>query len=92
MAGNNDDDDGEGEIDYKKSSGFATHMKKQKDGPVSAFAKSKSIREQREYLPVFSVRDQLLNVIRENTCVVIVGETGSGTLSCSCLGLTAFAF
>ncbi|NJN40310.1 MAG: hypothetical protein HC807_04885, partial [Gammaproteobacteria bacterium] len=49
-----------------------------KDGPVSAFAKTKSIRQQREYLPVFTVRDELLNVIRENTCVVIVGETGSG--------------
>lgn len=67
-----------GEIDYKKSTGFAQHVKNQKDGPVSEFAKSKSIRQQREYLPVFSVREKLLNVVRENTCVVIVGETGSG--------------
>jgi pre-mRNA-splicing factor ATP-dependent RNA helicase DHX38/PRP16 len=67
-----------GEVDYKKSSGFAEHMKNQKSGPASAFAKNKTIRQQREYLPVYSVRDELLNVIRENTCVVIVGETGSG--------------
>eukprot|EP00934_Nitzschia_sp_Nitz4_P002117 Nitzschia sp. Nitz4//scaffold294_size23022//13240//16953//NITZ4_008515-RA/size23022-processed-gene-0.6-mRNA-1//-1//CDS//3329546226//2117//frame0 len=67
-----------GELDYKKSTGFAQHVKKQNDGPVSTFAKTKTIRQQREYLPVFSVRDELLNVIRENTCVVIVGETGSG--------------
>jgi len=67
-----------GEIDYKKSSGFAQHVKKGKSGPVSAFAKTKSIRQQREYLPVFTVKDELLNVIRENTCVVIVGATGSG--------------
>ena len=67
-----------GEIDYKKSSGFAEHVKKQKEGPVSKFAKTKTIKQQREYLPIFSVRDELLNVIRENTCVVIVGETGSG--------------
>ncbi|KAG7368629.1 ATP-dependent helicase HrpA [Nitzschia inconspicua] len=70
-----------GEIDYKKSTGFAQHLKK-RDGEgnsaVSNFAKTKSIRQQREYLPVFSVREELLNVIRENTCVVIVGETGSG--------------
>lgn len=66
-----------GDIDYKKSSGFAQHMKK-KDGPVSAFAKTKTIRQQREYLPVFAVRDELMNVLRENNCVVIVGETGSG--------------
>ena len=46
-----------GEIDYKKSSGFAEHVKSQKDGAVSKFAKEKSIRQQREYLPVFTVRD-----------------------------------
>jgi pre-mRNA-splicing factor ATP-dependent RNA helicase DHX38/PRP16 len=67
-----------GEIDYKKSSGFAEHVKKQKDSAVSAFARTKSIRQQREFLPVFSVREELLNVIRENSIVIIVGETGSG--------------
>lgn len=78
------DEDENGEIDYKKSSGFAQHVKKKKgdgkgkDDAVSTFAKTKSIREQREYLPVFSVREELLNVVRENSCVVIVGETGSG--------------
>jgi pre-mRNA-splicing factor ATP-dependent RNA helicase DHX38/PRP16 len=83
---NTNDEDENGEIDYKKSSGFAQHMKKKKgddgkernDEAVSNFAKTKSIREQREYLPVYSVRDELVNVIRENSCVVIVGETGSG--------------
>jgi pre-mRNA-splicing factor ATP-dependent RNA helicase DHX38/PRP16 len=82
---NPNDEDENGEIDYKKSSGFAQHMKKkkgddgkEKDEAVSNFAKTKSIREQREYLPVYSVRDELVNVIRENSCVVIVGETGSG--------------
>lgn len=69
-----------GEIDYKKSSGFATHMKKQdkETMAVSEFAKTKSIRQQREFLPVFTVRDELLNVIRENTVIIVVGETGSG--------------
>ena len=63
------------EIDYKKSTGFAAHVKnkKKEDGPVSEFAKQKSIRQQREYLPGFSVRDELLNVVRENAVVVIVG-------------------
>jgi pre-mRNA-splicing factor ATP-dependent RNA helicase DHX38/PRP16 len=70
----------DGEVDYKKSSGFAAHVTKKgkSDGAVSDFAKKKSIRQQREYLPVFSVRDELLNVVRENTVVIIVGETGSG--------------
>jgi pre-mRNA-splicing factor ATP-dependent RNA helicase DHX38/PRP16 len=68
----------EGEIDYKKSTGFASHIKNKKDEAVSDFARQKSIRQQREFLPVFSVREELLNVIRENNVVVVVGETGSG--------------
>ena len=74
--------DENGEIDYKKSTGFATHIKGRKggkdDGRVSEFSKTKSIRQQKEYLPVFSVREELLNVIRENSVVIVVGETGSG--------------
>jgi len=66
----------DGEIDYKKSAGFAAHVKA--EGAVSEFAKTKSIREQREYLPIFSVREELLNVVRENSVLIIVGETGSG--------------
>jgi len=66
-------------VDYKKSMGFASHVtKKDKDAPASEFARTKSIREQREYLPVFTVRDELLNVIRESNDVIVVGETGSG--------------
>ena len=74
-----EDDDGQGEIDYKKSSGFAAHVTgKENNGPVSEFAKKKSIRQQREFLPAFTIRDELLNVIRENNIVIVVGETGSG--------------
>ena len=74
----------DGEIDYKKSSGFASHVKKKggKYEAVSEFARKKSIRQQREFLPVYTVREELLNVIRENNIVVIVGETGSGTFPC----------
>ena len=67
----------DGEIDYKKSSGFASFIGK-RDAAVSEFTKAKSMRQQREYLPIFSVREELLNVVRENSVVVIVGETGSG--------------
>lgn len=49
-----------------------------KSEAVSDFAKSKSLKQQREYLPVYSVRDELLTVIRDNKIVIIVGETGSG--------------
>ena len=81
-AANSNADDG-GEVDYKKSTGFAAHVKTKKpDGKstsaTSEFARTKSIREQREYLPAFSVRDSLLQTIRENNIVIVVGETGSG--------------
>ncbi|KFD54553.1 hypothetical protein M514_04498 [Trichuris suis] len=62
--------------DYKTSHQFADHMKHSE--AVSDFAKKKSLREQRQYLPVFAVRQQLLKVIRENSVTVVVGETGSG--------------
>lgn len=72
------DDDAEQRVDYRKESTFAEHMKNQKAAPQSAFAKSKTIKQQREFLPVYSVRAQLLEVVREHQITVIVGETGSG--------------
>ncbi|KAJ8754552.1 hypothetical protein K2173_005713 [Erythroxylum novogranatense] len=66
----------EGEVDFKHDAKFAQHMKKGE--AVSDFAMSKSLAEQRQYLPIFSVRDELLQIIRENQVVVVVGETGSG--------------
>lgn len=66
----------EGEIDFKEDAKFAQHMKKGE--AVSDFAKSKTLSEQRQYLPIYSVRDELLQVIRENQVIVVVGETGSG--------------
>ncbi|KAK9019902.1 hypothetical protein V6N11_054408 [Hibiscus sabdariffa] len=64
-----------GEIDFKEDAKFSQHLKGE---AVSEFAMSKSIAEQRQYLPIYSVRDELLQVIRENQVVVVVGETGSG--------------
>jgi pre-mRNA-splicing factor ATP-dependent RNA helicase DHX38/PRP16 len=52
-------------------------MKKQSSGQ-SAFAKNKTMMEQRQFLPIFTVREQLLQVIRDNPIIVVVGETGSG--------------
>lgn len=64
--------------DYRKDSKFADHMKNQDSGGKSDFSRKKTIGEQRRFLPVFAVRQELLNVIRENSVVIIVGETGSG--------------
>jgi pre-mRNA-splicing factor ATP-dependent RNA helicase DHX38/PRP16 len=44
----------------------------------STFAKTKTMKQQREYLPIFGCREELMQVIRDNQVVIIVGETGSG--------------
>lgn len=55
---------------------FATHMKK--NAGSSSFSKSKTLKEQREYLPAFAVREELMRVIRDNQVIIVVGQTGSG--------------
>ena len=37
-----------------------------------------SIKQQRESLPVFKFRDQLLKAVHENQLMIVVGDTGSG--------------
>ncbi|ALC49886.1 l-1-G0007 [Drosophila busckii] len=68
--------------DYRKDQKFADHMRDMADsksgGGKSEFSRKKTIGEQRRFLPVFASRQELLNVIRENSVVIIVGETGSG--------------
>ncbi|KAI5464935.1 P-loop containing nucleoside triphosphate hydrolase protein [Mariannaea sp. PMI_226] len=39
---------------------------------------SLSIKEQRESLPVFAFRSQLIKAVQENQILIVVGETGSG--------------
>ncbi|KAG6878677.1 Pre-mRNA-splicing factor ATP-dependent RNA helicase PRP16 [Termitomyces sp. T32_za158] len=62
--------------DYKGDSKFATHLKTSTG--VSNFAKTRTLKEQREYLPAFACREELMKVIRENQVIIVVGETGSG--------------
>lgn len=59
-----------------KTNKFAEHMKTNEG--QSDFSKSKTLREQREYLPAFAVREDLLRVIRDNQVIIVVGQTGSG--------------
>uniref|UniRef100_A0A4W5MHX4 Pre-mRNA-splicing factor ATP-dependent RNA helicase PRP16 n=1 Tax=Hucho hucho TaxID=62062 RepID=A0A4W5MHX4_9TELE len=67
----------DGKVDYRTDQKFADHMK-DKSEASSEFAKKKTLLEQRQYLPIFAVRQQLLNIIRDNSIVIVVGETGSG--------------
>lgn len=50
--------DDEGDSDYKKGQQFAEHMKEAGEAS-SEFAKKKSMRQQRQYLPVFAVRQEV---------------------------------
>ena len=59
------------EEDFKTEHKFKDHLEHK-------MTSREKIRKQREYLPAFACRTQLLNIIRDNNVVVIVGETGSG--------------
>ncbi|KAK5172292.1 DEAH-box RNA helicase prp16 [Saxophila tyrrhenica] len=65
-----------GAEEKNQGSKFGVHMKK--DTGQSDFSRSKSLREQREYLPAFAVREELLRVVRDNQVTIVVGQTGSG--------------
>lgn len=76
-------DVGDDQLDYKKSQKYADILKQADEAEsVEGCNNEKQmkdrIKRQRQSLPIFAVRDQLLNVIRENAVVVVVGETGSG--------------
>ncbi|KAF1832960.1 P-loop containing nucleoside triphosphate hydrolase protein [Decorospora gaudefroyi] len=77
---------GPDEEEKQGGSKFAQHLSKQEG--ASAFSKSKTLREQRQYLPAFAVREDLLRVIRDNQVVIVVGQTGSGKTT----QLTQFLF
>ncbi|KAM0749029.1 Pre-mRNA splicing factor [Meredithblackwellia eburnea MCA 4105] len=66
----------EGNVNTKSDSQFASHLKKATG--ASNFSKTKSLKQQRQYLPAFASREQLLKVVRENQVVIVIGETGSG--------------
>lgn len=70
---------GEGEGDYKGESKFASHLKS--NAGVSQFAKTKTLKQQREYLPAFAVREELLRVIRENQGGLLDSNTVSQGLN-----------
>ncbi|EPS44650.1 hypothetical protein H072_1345 [Dactylellina haptotyla CBS 200.50] len=68
--------DGPDDGDIRVENKFADHLKKNEG--ASEFSRSRTLREQREYLPAFAVREELLRVIRDNQVIIVIGETGSG--------------
>uniref|UniRef100_A0ACD5TBN9 Uncharacterized protein n=2 Tax=Avena sativa TaxID=4498 RepID=A0ACD5TBN9_AVESA len=67
----------QGDVGFREKLQFSQHLEGKAEA-VSDFARSKSLSEQRQYLPIYAARDDLLGVVRENQVVVVVGETGSG--------------
>lgn len=66
------------ETDFKADQKYASHINTVMTNTADYDLKKIQIQNQRRSLPVFAVRQELLNIIRENNVVIIVGETGSG--------------
>ncbi|CAD7955012.1 unnamed protein product [Amoebophrya sp. A25] len=64
--------------DYRAENKFADAMKSIKQEAQTEFGKSRTIDEVRKALPVYGVRQDFLDLLREHQIVVAVGETGSG--------------
>lgn len=73
-----EDDVADEDYDFRAGGQYGEALKKQKTKAVSEFAKTKTITQQRQSLPVYKVRDELLDLLREHNVLVCVGETGSG--------------
>lgn len=71
-----DDEDMKTDEELKQGQRFRDHLDKQ-DSNLDKKQIREKIKKQREYLPVFAVRSELLNIIRDNNIIIIVGETGS---------------
>ncbi|KAG0056730.1 putative ATP-dependent RNA helicase dhr2 [Gryganskiella cystojenkinii] len=46
--------------------------------PEGILQRAKELRKHRQSLPIYTARDIIIKEVKENACVVIVGETGSG--------------
>ncbi|KAH3686614.1 hypothetical protein WICPIJ_002413 [Wickerhamomyces pijperi] len=77
--------DTEGDQDEEQGNGGSSIKWQQRHNPTKSkdsitFGKRTNLtmKEQRESLPVFAMRDQLIQTVYDNQFTVIVGETGSG--------------
>lgn len=46
--------------------------------PLFGIQDGRSIKDQRESLPIFKLKDELVKALIENNTLVVIGETGSG--------------
>jgi hypothetical protein len=76
--------DSKGENGFKGDSKFAAHLKSSTG--VSSFSKTRTLKEQREYLPAFACREELMKVMRENQGLKIQYAYLGLTSDISCSG------
>ena len=62
----------DGEVDYKDGAKFSDLLNGKKVAATD-FSKNKTLKQQREMLPIYEVREELRKLIRENKVVIIVG-------------------
>jgi hypothetical protein len=58
--------DTEDHTDFRENSRFLDHMKVDQEGGKTEFSLTKTLKQQREYLPVYAVRQKLLHIIRDS--------------------------
>lgn len=68
------------EAGFRKSDNVMPEWRKKIFGKATTFGKitNLSIKEQREQLPIFKLRETIIKAVDDNQIMVIVGETGSG--------------
>lgn len=59
-----------GKEDYKGKSKFASHLKAGQ--ATSSFARNQTLKEQREYLPAFACREDILRTVRDNQGTIYI--------------------
>lgn len=57
--------------DFKSDSKFASHLTAAASS--SAFSRSRTLKEQREYLPAFACREDLMRMLRDNQGILQLG-------------------
>ncbi|CAN8075399.1 unnamed protein product [Agarophyton chilense] len=67
-----------GPDDWKEASKFSNVLSRPKLSPADQRRHAHQIQEAKKSLPVYQVKRQLLNLVREHQVCVVVGETGSG--------------
>eukprot|EP00178_Gracilaria_changii_P010932 TRINITY_DN315_c0_g1_i1.p1 TRINITY_DN315_c0_g1~~TRINITY_DN315_c0_g1_i1.p1 ORF type:complete len:982 (-),score=184.27 TRINITY_DN315_c0_g1_i1:766-3711(-) len=67
-----------GADDWKEASKFSNALSKRKLSAAEHKQHAEHVEQAKKSLPVYQVRRQLLNLVREHQVCVVVGETGSG--------------